>query len=199
MKHSESISKLSAALSLAQAEMPEVAKNAVNPFLKNRFADLGAVIQASRPVLAKHGLSISQFPTSDGTRVGVTSILMHSSGEWLEDTIALELSEEKGKSAAQVAGSIVTYLRRYSWASMLGMYADEDTDGSQPQKIETKKEMPEAERQQAVLTAWAELIKRAQAVGESYEPLNPKMTSAEMKAAYAELKARVVKKEEAHV
>jgi hypothetical protein len=37
--------------------------------------------------------------------------------------------DEKGKSAAQVAGSIITYLRRYALAAALGIYADEDTDG----------------------------------------------------------------------
>ena len=33
------------------------------------------------------------------------------------------------QSQAQVAGSIITYLRRYAYASVLGMYAEEDTDG----------------------------------------------------------------------
>ena len=34
------------------------------------------------------------------------------------------------QSAAQVAGSIISYLRRYAYASVLGMYADQDTDGT---------------------------------------------------------------------
>lgn len=140
---SESVQKLAEALAKAQAEMPIVPMNSINPFLKNRFADLGAVIQSSRPVLAKHGLSITQFPISDGANVGVTSTLMHSSGEWMSQTVSLPLAEEKGKSAAQVAGSIVTYLRRYSWSSILGLYADEDTDGHQPEKKSEPKRSPE--------------------------------------------------------
>jgi hypothetical protein len=146
MNKSTSITKLAEALAKAQAEMPVVKMNAVNPFLKNKFADLGAVIETSRPVLAKHGLSISQFPTSDAGNVGVTSTLMHSSGEWMEDVVYLPLSDEKGKSAAQVAGSVITYLRRYSWAAMLGLYADEDTDGHAPtKKPEQKQEQPKTE------------------------------------------------------
>lgn len=136
MNKSESIKNLSAALAAAQAEMPSVKMNSVNPFLKNKFADLGAVIETSRPILAKHGLSISQFPTSFDNQVGVTTILMHASGEWLEDTMTMQASEEKGKSAAQVAGSVITYLRRYSWSAVLGLYADEDTDGAHAQKPE---------------------------------------------------------------
>ena len=32
----------------------------------------------------------------------------------------------------QCAGSTLTYLRRYSWAAILGMYSDEDSDGGSP-------------------------------------------------------------------
>jgi len=130
MKKSDSIGKLAGALALAQAEMPDVKKNAQNPFLKNKYADLGAVIETSRPVLAKNGLSISQFPTSEGEKIGVTSILMHTSGEYIEDAIYISTSDSKGLSVAQSAGVVISYLRRYGWASILGMYADEDTDGA---------------------------------------------------------------------
>jgi len=132
MNKSNTIKELAAALALAQSEMKPVAMNSVNPFLKNRFADLGAMIEASRPVLAKHSLSLSQFPSvSERGDIGITTILMHASGEWLENTITLPVEIEKGKSQAQVAGSIITYLRRYSWAAVLGLYAEEDTDGTQ--------------------------------------------------------------------
>lgn len=130
MNKSESITALAAALSKAQGEMPVIPFDATNPFLKNRFASLGSVIEHSRPILLKHGLSICQLPISENGLVGVESILMHSSGEWIGERILLPLSDEKGKSLAQVAGSITTYLKRYSWASLLGLYADEDTDGS---------------------------------------------------------------------
>ena len=140
MNKSDSIIELAKALALAQAEMKPVPMNSINPFLKNRFADLGAMIEASRPVLAKHNLSLSQFPTA-GERgdIGITTILMHASGEWLENTITLPVEIEKGKSQAQVAGSIITYLRRYSWAAVLGLYAEEDIDGTQAGRQEAMK------------------------------------------------------------
>ena len=132
MDKSDSVLKLSGALAKAQAEMPAVEKNATNPFLKNRYADLGAVIEAAKPILAKNGLSVVQMPVSLDNSIGVTTMLMHESGEWLEGTIFLPIGDEKGKSVAQVTGSVITYLRRYSYASILGMYADEDTDGNKP-------------------------------------------------------------------
>jgi len=152
MNKSESIKELAAALGKAQAQMPAVQMNAVNPFLKNKYADLGAIIATAKPILAKHGLSVSQLPTSVGDQVGVTTMLMHESGEWLSTEMSLSVGDEKGKSSAQVAGSVITYLRRYSLASMLGMYADEDGDGNAPkpqaQAKPQAKPKPEPEQEQ---------------------------------------------------
>jgi len=138
MNKSNTIKELAAAMAKTQAEMPSVQMNAVNPFLKNKFADLGAVISTMRPVLSSHGLSYTQLPFSEGNSVGVTTIIMHESGEWLESTVTLELTDEKGKSAAQVAGSIITYLRRYSLAAGFGLYADEDSDGHETKQNNVK-------------------------------------------------------------
>ena len=129
MNKSESITHLATALAKAQAEMPVAVFDATNPFLKSKYASLGAVIQASRPILAKHKLSLVQFPISDVAGIGVESILTHESGEFVAERILIPLTEEKGKSKVQSAGSTLTYLRRYSWASILGMYSDEDSDG----------------------------------------------------------------------
>ena len=129
MNKSESITHLASALAKAQAEMPVAVFDATNPFLKSKYASLGAVIQSSRPILAKHNLSLIQFPISDANGIGVESILTHESGEFVAERILIPLTEEKGKSRVQSAGSTLTYLRRYSWASILGMYSDEDSDG----------------------------------------------------------------------
>ena len=136
MNKSESITHLAAALAKAQAEMPVAVFDATNPFLKSKYASLGAVIHASRPILAKHNLSLVQFPISGGSAtgqcdlVGVESILTHESGEFVAERISIPLTEEKGKTKVQCAGSTLTYLRRYSWASILGMYSDDDSDGA---------------------------------------------------------------------
>src|SRR5512138_24359 len=132
MTRSETITHLATALAKAQAEMPVAVFDAANPFLKSKYATLGSVIQASRPILAKHKLSLVQFPISDAAGIGVESVLSHESGEFVSERIVIPLSEEKGKTKVQCAGSTLTYLRRYSWASILGMYSDEDSDGSSP-------------------------------------------------------------------
>ena len=142
MNKSESITKLATALAKVQAEMTVAPLNAKNPFLKNEYADLGSIINTAKPVIAKHGISVAQFPISNGNMVGIETILMHESGEWMSNELNLELTSEKGKSAAQVAGSIISYLRRYSYASVLGMYSGDDNDGHSEPKP-TPKAQPE--------------------------------------------------------
>ena len=134
MNKSESIKELAAALTAAQSEMPAVPMNSINPFLKNRYADLGAMIETARPVLSRHGLSITQLVTNDGGNIGIETVLMHASGEWVSSVVTMFIGDEKGKSLAQVAGSTITYMRRYSYSAILCLYADEDTDGHSAQK-----------------------------------------------------------------
>ncbi len=131
MQQSQTIGALAAALAKAQGEFEAVPFNTTNKFLGNRYADLGAVIETAKPIIAKYELSVSQLVEEAAeSSVGITTILMHSSGEWLSSFVALPLGEEKGKSRAQVAGSIISYLRRYAYSSILGLYAEEETDGN---------------------------------------------------------------------
>jgi len=132
MNQSESIVNISEALVEAQAKMPSVKMNKTNPFLHNKYADLGAIIETSQPILAKNGLAISQICMTRDGYVGVETVLLHKTGEWISSYMELPTADEKGKSQAQVAGSIITYIRRYSLAAILGMYSDEDGDGNSP-------------------------------------------------------------------
>ena len=156
MNKSESIQNLSAALSKAQAEYPAIKFDSVNPFLKNGYASLGAIIAGARPVNAKHGLSVSQLTFGEDGVAGVETVLMHTSGEWISSSISMPIGDEKGKSNAQVAGSIVTYLRRYSLASILGIYSDEDGDGNKPEPerkpTRTAKPTPQAKADDDFMT-----------------------------------------------
>ena len=153
MNKSESIQLLASALSKAQAEMPAIKFDSKNPFLKNDYASLGAIIAGARPVIAKHGLSVAQLTFGDDGVAGVETVLMHTSGEWISQSISMPIGEEKGKSSAQVAGSIITYLRRYSLASILGIYSDEDGDGNKPEpERKPTRAKPEAQANDDIMT-----------------------------------------------
>jgi hypothetical protein len=129
------VDKVSAALVACQGALKPAEFDASNPFFKSRYASLGAVIAASREALAKHGLAILQRPTIVGDLVSVQTTIIHSSGQTLDGgTMSLTLEGSDRNSDAQIAGSILTYLKRYAWASVLGIYADSDDDGNSAPK-----------------------------------------------------------------
>lgn len=136
MKTSEHINELANALGNLQAELQPAQMNATNPFLKNKYADLNSIVNASQHLLSKYGLAYVQMPTTPPNgelAIALTTRLMHTSGQWIEDTFVMPIpTEEKGKSIMQVAGSAITYARRYALSAMLGIVADEDSDGNYP-------------------------------------------------------------------
>ena len=116
--------ELIAALSKAQGEITNAAKNAKNPHFKSDYADLAAVLNTVKPALSKNGIALVQGTAFDGAMVTVTTVLAHSSG----GSISSEASCVPAKMDGQGIGSATTYLRRYSLAAMTGI-AQEDLDG----------------------------------------------------------------------
>jgi hypothetical protein len=133
MKTSESIAQVGAALAAAQAEIRTVAKDRTNPHFKNRYATLDAIMEAVRPVLARHGLSIVQGCTmpneAEGRLIGsaVETMVLHASGEYLANMVYMPI----GKASAQDVGSALTYGRRYGVSALLALATDDDDDGQQ--------------------------------------------------------------------
>jgi hypothetical protein len=125
MKTSESVAALAAALSKAQSVMQGAAKDRQNPHFRSDYATLASVIEAARTPLAGHGLAVVQgLSTAPGGLV-VTTRLLHSSGEWIEDELTVPLA----KNDAQGMGSAATYGRRYALSALLGI-AQVDDDGN---------------------------------------------------------------------
>ena len=124
MKQSESITELATALCLAQAEMGGAVKDSNNPFFNTSYADLTSVIKVIKQPFANHGLSFVQLPvTSDGGKgVGVATMLMHNSGQWIQSEYLLPMD----KITPQGAGSAITYARRYALQSLVGIPAVDD-------------------------------------------------------------------------
>lgn len=124
-EHSESLDKLFPALIAAQAEFPSIPQDGYNPHYKSKFSTLKAVRKATVPVLAKHDLTITQFPSTDESgKPALTTWLAHGSGQYIKEKTVLSMS----KSDPQAQGSAITYLRRYAWSSILGLVTDEDDD-----------------------------------------------------------------------
>ena len=151
MRTSESIDQLATALSAAQGAMDGAKKGTVNPFFNHKYADLASVRDVLREPFATHGLSVVQFPqtTFSGepaafewtakrsgevrygvrvfTVVTVVTRLMHSSGQWIEDSVAAMLPN----GDPQAVGSAITYLRRYALQAVAGIATeDDDAEGT---------------------------------------------------------------------
>lgn len=145
MEKSESITELAAALSAAQAEIKDAHKDATNPDFKSKYATLESVFGTIRPTLSKHGLAVSQFclPTVDGN-VGLETMLMHKSGEWILSAITLKAT----KDDAQGAGSAITYARRYALSAIVGIATEDDDDGNQSARQGGKDHKPSGRQAQ---------------------------------------------------
>ena len=124
MKQSESITDLATALCLAQAEMGGAVKDSNNPFFKSSYADLTSVIKVIKEPFARHGLSFVQLPVTSagGNGIGVSTMLMHKSGQWLQGEYLLPMD----KVTPQGAASSITYARRYALQSLVGIPSVDD-------------------------------------------------------------------------
>jgi hypothetical protein len=124
---SDSIVEIAKALCQVQGVITNAKKDSENPFFKSSYADLASVWDAARIPLSANGLSVSQLPgSSDGSKVTITTILMHISGEWLCSSFEMPYI----KQDPQAVGSAITYARRYALAAIIGVVADDDDDGN---------------------------------------------------------------------
>lgn len=120
---------LAAALVKAWADIPSVVKDRENSHFRNSYATYDAIVQATRPVLAKHGLAMMQLPGIDPDgRAIVRNTLVHKSGEVMDlGAIAVPA---KDKSDPQKFGSAVTYAKRYAWCAALAVPTGDDDDAN---------------------------------------------------------------------
>lgn len=138
MKKSESITKLAIALSKFQGEVKNPSNTATNPYFKSKYAPLETVLNTVRPILSKYGLSIIQSPIAEDGMVGVTTLLLHESGEYMEfPPVMLKMD----KQTAQGAGSAITYARRYSLSAIVGISSEDDDDGNHAEETNVKSTM----------------------------------------------------------
>ena len=122
--HSPTIAKLADALGKAQKEIRHAQRDGENPAFRAAYSTLTAAIDACRGPLADNGIATIQAPFNEGANIGVATMLVHSSGEWVKCRLAVK----PGRPDAQGAGSVISYLRRYTLMAIAGV-ASEDDDG----------------------------------------------------------------------
>jgi hypothetical protein len=115
-------------LAEVKREVGKVSKNSINPHFKKTYADLNALIDAVEPILLEKGLLMLQ-PIQNGN---VTTVIIDcESSESIESSIALPSLPDPQK-----LGSAITYFRRYTLQSLLGLMAEDD-DANKASKKDT--------------------------------------------------------------
>lgn len=131
--------EINAALAAAQAEFPTIERNKTVTVKTQgggsytfSYADLGSILAAVRPVLARHGLAIVQRFDDTVGRVSIRTELRHEAGGVVGGNFPIE----NVPSSPQALGSLLTYLRRYSIVALLGIATEDDDDAGQAARPE---------------------------------------------------------------
>lgn len=122
MKTSESIDKLLPDLFKVKAAILPLKKAAENPYFNSSYVDLNGVLDGVESILAANNFILLQ-PVSG--RV-VETRLLHSSGQFVASDMELILT----KNDMQALGSAISYARRYSLVSLLGLKQVDDDGNS---------------------------------------------------------------------
>ena len=135
IQYSDDTTELASALHAAQSEMGPAILDSTNPAFRSKFASLSSVLNASVPVLNKHGISVQQHAGfNDETKlVQVTTVLLHKSGQRASSTCGLPLG---GKRDGHAYKSATTYLRRIALIGICGL-AEADDDGNATAAVST--------------------------------------------------------------
>ena len=136
-RSSESIGAIAAALAKAQGELinPEKSLTATirSPFPREtdrtfRYASLSSGLDIVRKALGKHEIATVQTTAIDNEAglIRLTTVLAHSSGEWVSsDWPVCPVGET---AAPHKMGAALTYARRYSLFTLVGIAGEDDLD-----------------------------------------------------------------------
>lgn len=128
LKHNAE-SAFNAAFAAMQPEIPVIAERGRTD--KASYAELEDIVEAIRPILAKHGFALShrtEWP--DPSRVRIVGILTHREGHQRTSEFLSSADSSGSKNAIQALGSAVSYGRRYTTKDLLNIVTRrEDDDG----------------------------------------------------------------------
>ena len=127
----------------AKKEIGAISKDSKNPFFKSKYFDINQLLEHVEPILQKHDLLCLQ-PIIDG--VVTSEIIDVETGDKVISGMALTNITDPQKR-----GSEITYYRRYTLASLLGMQAeDDDANKASNKRAATKPSMNEAQLEKAI-------------------------------------------------
>lgn len=118
------LDKIAKALSIAQAQLGHAKKDATNPHFRSKYATLASVWDACRDALVNNGLAVTQCVDFEESVTFLETVLMHESGQHITSRVPILFGDRK--QDMQSLGSAISYARRYSLASIVGISVDDD-------------------------------------------------------------------------
>ena len=121
------LKNLNKALGEAQNKFEDAVKNAKNTYGGWMYTPLKAIVDAVRPALTKHHLTVSQFPVVDlesKTLTLHTRLVHWDSGEWMQNALDIPGELALGKEGApkfnqQTIGGSQTYAQKYAYKAIV--------------------------------------------------------------------------------
>jgi hypothetical protein len=178
LSHSREIGEISAALTGTLKYIKDIHKNTAA--FNYKYAPLEMFTPMIRDACIKNNLFVLQSPSSQPGRVGVTTLLTHSSGQWIRGEVAIPFNSKDHKNVPQAAGSIFTYMRRYALGGFFSIASHgDDYDAVEAEKVEQPKKEPVSKASKSLL---AKLDKSAKEGKESLTESFAKLTAKEKKS-----------------
>ncbi len=134
------------ALAAFQQEVPAIYKGTKG--YGYTYADLKTIFKVINPILKEHGLGFTQLLEGET----IKTVIFHcASGESLESVSNIPQNVTlKGMNAFQIAGSAITYYRRYSLSAALGLVTDVDSDATGEEVKAPQQQQPKVSNEQAI-------------------------------------------------
>lgn len=143
------LDKLLSALSKAQGEFTPMAKESQG--WHGKYTDLNTIHNMTRPILAKHGLSIMQVPSY----AELTTVLGHESGQHIVTHTTYPCS----KSKVLEIGADMTVMRRYALNHILNIFGDEDVESPKDKYKEMMEHLDKHVKTKELLLRWQSTYK----------------------------------------
>ena len=144
----------------AKKEIGAITKDAKNPFFKSNYFDINSLLREVEPILQKHGLLLLQ-PISNGAVTTVIYDVETDNKNYMSSCIALPDLKDPQK-----LGSAITYYRRYTLQSLLGLQAEDDDGNKASAGVnrvsleQTKEQIKQLKTKEEVRSFYANLDKQ---------------------------------------
>ena len=120
------LNELATALVAFQKECPKLGfdKNVKTGRYSFDYVTLTKIVNETKPILAKHGLTISQnpIPACSDSKIAIKTIIIHTSGQVMSHDFEMIIPIKGSVPTPQDYGSAITYAKRYSYASALSKF-----------------------------------------------------------------------------